>query len=50
MASLLNNVDELVGIYTVEIYPRTSRSTIQTASKVASEKDKKIRTELFFMV
>ena len=39
MANLLNNVDDLVGIYTVEIYPRTPRSTIHKAIKVASEKD-----------
>ena len=38
MANLLNNVDDLVGIYTVEIYPRTSRSTIHTAIKVTPEK------------
>lgn len=39
MAELLNNVDDIIGIYTVEIYPRTPRSSIHMAAKIISIKN-----------
>lgn len=38
MTHLLRNVKDIVGIYTVEIYPRTPRSTIHKAIKVTPQK------------
>ena len=41
MANFLKNIPDLVTIYTVEIYPRTPRSTIHKSIKSTMKKDQK---------
>ena len=39
MTQMLNNVKDVIGVYTVEIYPRTPRSTIHKAIKITSNNE-----------